>query len=763
MWRRELTAFGRDDGPDEAWLGRKWSTSRCALSLSAALFGAALGWNLAYRGNAHTQARPHKPALPPIASPDVAAPPHRRSEPPLIISPPMTHEQPPPPRPPSAPPPTRHAPAAHLLLRRHIHWRWSGPPSVADSQLGVALAAASDRPGTVVVYGVLGQPARLALMPNSKALAQKMGVAVSSPLKCSLAHAKEASAGQHAAETSPSPFRQQAVRPSAVAQLFEGYARPEFYRMRYGVAHPEARAMRNRTRYKLMPVLTRLECRFTVPPTAPWPPRHALLSLGTREWGLENLPIVPMAALLGRGRDAAAAAATEPPLRPFVHTPPRASALGAQTIASSSNAGASALPTVARAASPVVTVCVNKVYAPGVSTREWMDFLSYYLLLGASRVVIFESIETNGTAAAAGDWTRRPGESSAGSGTSSGRPGADKQWADKQGADKQGADKQADTAPSATDAEEIAEEIAHRRRALSALQGVLGAKLVVVPSFCTHDVMLRATPNMHCQVLAGNLCLDASAAADAPAPALTLHVDPDEFLTPPVRTPDNATSAAATAAAAEPLAGSLARLAALIHARQANLNAPPGDVPTGACLKFASVFYHPPARCADDMSGNEKRKDSRAFGPTHVTAPLTTPLTTPTHAVGDMSTPAILRLTERSSPDSFERGPSSAWRHLISPGSSSRAAVQWDHRVRAKFLMQATPNGVCTRNHRARGSALSLQMICSAAIALCASSARAIRACSARCARLWPPFISHACAAVLTHPRTHPSSHQHNV
>ena len=44
-------------------------------------------------------------------------------------------------------------------------------------------------------------------------------------------------------------------------------------------------------------------------------------------------------------------------------------------------------------AATAVTVCINKVYTPGLPVREWIDVVSWYLLLGARRIVVFESIE----------------------------------------------------------------------------------------------------------------------------------------------------------------------------------------------------------------------------------------------------------------------------------------------------------------------------------------------------------------------------------
>ena len=123
------------------------------------------------------------------------------------------HSSPPPPSP---PPPfvrmrERREHAANKLmassagLAGSLKWRWSGPSTIEGSNIGVVLAAASERPGTVFVYGVLGQGARLAMHRSA-----------SPGLQCSLSSRPET-----------------LVRPTGIAMLFEGYARPDFYTQRY--------------------------------------------------------------------------------------------------------------------------------------------------------------------------------------------------------------------------------------------------------------------------------------------------------------------------------------------------------------------------------------------------------------------------------------------------------------------------------------------------------------------------------------------------
>ena len=146
--------------------------------------------------------------------------------------------------------------ASSAGLAGSLKWRWSGPSTIEGSNIGVVLAAASERPGTVYVYGVLGQGARLAMHRSA-----------SPGLQCSLSSRPET-----------------LVRPTGIAMLFEGYARPDFYTQRYGVIHPEARALPNRTRYPATPVLSRFECRFPGMAARSWPPR-AGETLTLQAWG----------------------------------------------------------------------------------------------------------------------------------------------------------------------------------------------------------------------------------------------------------------------------------------------------------------------------------------------------------------------------------------------------------------------------------------------------------------------------------------------
>lgn len=519
-----------------------------------------------------------------------------------------------------------------------LSWTWSGPSSIEESHIGVVLAAANPAPGVVFVYGVLGQSARQAMRPKA-----------ADPLQCGLVRLGDAAPTLAAAPVST----------TSAAVLFEGYARPDFYWQRYGVRHPETYALPNRSRYPATPVLARFECKFVdLTSHLKWPPtsREPLhLTLGTKAWQLPPVLIRPSATLLSDRGEAPIATTTTSTVPAALHQ-----ARHHHSLHGSAHLSAS------------VSVCVNKIYAPGPSAREWIDFVSWYLLLGARRIVVFESLEPNGTAIARAAVARASERATAGGVGHTARVEAS--------SDGERAD------PAVT---------AQRRSVLHALKRTLGSRFVVVPAFCDHEVMYRATPNMHCQVLAGNMCIDATTATTATdTVAYALHVDTDEYLTPPVgaaastraREDGNSTATGAerhdiagwpAVGAGASLEGALPRLARALERRGSAESAAArgpaaaaaiptkrrgvggtegvdstGDAggPGGACLKFGAVFYHPAEACG----GVESARDI------------------------DMRPPAVVRLSARGTTDSFEKGPSTSWRTVMNPN--------WDNRVRAKFL-----------------------------------------------------------------------------
>ena len=194
-----------------------------------------------------------------------------------------------------------------------------------------------------------------------------------------------------------------------------------------------------------------------------------------------------------------------------------------------------------------VTVCVQYLYGTGYTRQALIEFVAWYLLLGAQRIVVFDSMEP------------------------------ELEVGERQ--------------------QTVAQE---RQRALYSLSAALGEQLVLVRGLATWDMMRRTRTHMSGQSIAGNMCKSAAAALTPAAHSTyAAMLDLDEFLTPP------ATDASRPDGMASHLAGSLLRLSAHVHsgasvtmhylndAQLSHSRVHPGSG-TGRCLSFASVYYWPP-------------------------------------------------------------------------------------------------------------------------------------------------------------------------
>jgi hypothetical protein len=390
-------------------------------------------------------------------------------------------------------------------------------------------------------------------------------------------------------KTSPTPLQcvvgNVSVRATDLAPLFEGYSLPLYYEQRFNSTHHVAASMRRERgegqRADWVFASMRLRCPGFPPSVLPLVGQHMTLRLD--------------------GRFEVSGIRVQPPAFPFAEDEqPRSSA-------------------------PAVTVCVQYVFGAGYHTSHVVDFAAYYLLLGARRIVVFDSMEPEFTP---GDEAQR-------------------------------------------------ERVAQRAAGLQSIATALGPRFQVVRGFCTHDTMVRATLNANCQVLAGNICLNAARAIDAASPSsYVLMVDLDEYLTPPMPRVTGSGASGTTEAVSESgrdsrLSGALVRMAARVAA---------GDVVTSASLSHARVDRTSALSPKGvDRRGSAKRGACIKFASVYFVAPRCGSHINLTAGWGGERSPAILRLTQRFGSDRSERGPSHTWRNLS----------RWDHRVRAKFLMDA--------------------------------------------------------------------------
>ena len=216
-----------------------------------------------------------------------------------------------------------------------------------------------------------------------------------------------------------------------------------------------------------------------------------------------------------------------------------------------------------------VTVCVPYMYGRGYGRHTILEFTAWYLLLGARRVVMFESMEPELTV---------PSEKAV---------------------------------------------VKERVEALHALSRKLGDRLVVVRGLATWDVMRRTSMHMNGQTLASNMCKDAAGAlAPHVSKAFALMLDLDEFLAPPPPT-----LVQSEQRPHERLAGSLERLARRVTNDQSAVSLRQGGaqamlsrvhvgVGSGRCLSFASSYYLPPACSALNASDYASTVDSTSPLPT---------------------------------------------------------------------------------------------------------------------------------------------------
>ena len=253
-----------------------------------------------------------------------------------------------------------------------------------------------------------------------------------------------------------------------------------------------------------------------------------------------------------------------------------------------------------------VTVCVQYIYGSGYSARTVREFAAWYLLLGAKRIVVFDSMEPHLEPALA--------------------------------------------------PQRVAQE---RMDFLHDLSSSLGSRFVVVRGLAVWDMMRRTRLHMSGQSLAGAMCKAAAGALAVPGrPTFALMPDFDELLSPPT-----ADASAMPHRLATRLAGSLRRLALHVHSGvpvtahylPEDSNAVTSRVHYGGgtrrCLSFASVYYLTPAcnhshrsEVGEVGAAGERSGDDSA-------------------AAFDAQ-PALLRRSWRAQPDNFEQGPSYAWKHF---------------------------------------------------------------------------------------------------
>ena len=199
-----------------------------------------------------------------------------------------------------------------------------------------------------------------------------------------------------------------------------------------------------------------------------------------------------------------------------------------------------------------VTVCVPFIYGTGYARRTLHEFTAWYLLLGARRIVAFDSMQPR----------LEP-----------------------------------------IKAQHVAQD---RVGSLDALSAALGSRFIVVRGLATWDMMRRTRSHMSGQSLAGNMCKAAAGALAVGGRATyVLLPDFDEFLSPP------ASDALVPHRLATRLAGSLRRLALHVHSGVSvtSLYLDEAEAAsrvhrgrgTRRCLSFASVYYYSPM-CAETGS-----------------------------------------------------------------------------------------------------------------------------------------------------------------
>lgn len=315
-----------------------------------------------------------------------------------------------------------------------LQWRWStANVSMLDTVAGFVAAVMDPFDagfGSVTVYGVIRGRSTISAISSGKL-----------DLRCAVGN--------------------DSVVASRFSSLFEGFSVPHVYEDRFHRPHPEVALLRHTP---IGPgVATFSSVRFTCAGLAadPRPLEGRMLRVSIGQTAIDGIRIhaAPYPILSGdHGKS------TDTGLQrhrqghnPAIPVP------SVDTPASSSDEPA-----------PTVTVCVQYVHGRGYSPYHVADFAAYYYLLGAARIVVFESQEPHLEA----------------------------------------------------DADARA-EVVRNQRGLRNLADALGPRFTLAHGLCTHEVMRRTTLNQNCQVLAGNLCLSAARGADAQPYALM--VDFDEY------------------------------------------------------------------------------------------------------------------------------------------------------------------------------------------------------------------------------------------
>ena len=322
--------------------------------------------------------------------------------------------------------------------------------------------------------------------------------------------------------------------------------------------------------------------------------------------------------------------------------------------AGSSNAEEAARSDQISAARVSVYACTTNLYGAGFDGRTMAEYVAWYLLLGAARVVIFESIEP------------------------------DVHHEVMAGRVKDRAAAAAATA-----------RARRNRDAYSSLAQNLRGRVHVVRGLAGWEMMRRTVNHAKGQTLASNICKTAARSLAAAAAArggrrvapYVMQMDMDEFLVPPPMA-----SSSSSPSRTHDLVGSLHRLAqrletgapvsaaylsnASLAARRVETEA----AGTGRCLTFADTYYlPPPCSNATQQPQQPQQPQPQSTGINRGTATAASA----SHAPHDRQ-PALLRLSRRTHPDKFELGNSVDWAVMRT----------WSFLVRSKYLASAADSTI---------------------------------------------------------------------
>jgi len=507
-----------------------------------------------------------------------------------------------------------------------IEWRWSfsTPKNSSSIKFGVALASevclgeSSGR--RIVVFGVGYQ---------------------NDSVHCALGQGPN-----NATHISTHKWVQAQMEAAPLGLGLSGRPDPASFVQRYGRPHPDPTNL---------PPSIQLRCDFAVSSSTAGMHLH----LRGPSWTLSDVVVQSHDFLFATGDEG-----KNTDGHPVTPVKPEVSAPGGRA---RSECGPPPLPQKPNPTQVSVSVCLPYAWGygdGGPTASRLIEYTSYYLLLGARRVVVFDDYDETATSV---ESTRAPQHTAPGGAT------------------------------------------AGAAEALRALSLALGRRFVRVRGLCTYQTMLHASPRQHCQVLANNLCRHA-ARAD-PGPSFVFTPDLDEFLMP-VPMPALASATAVLADAREmpgrrSLRGALVALATRASqqgAERARELAAEEAGPAGASLGGPYAVARG-KHGSDGVSNETLSRSSRArsrqgewgrgprmelkyghgvclkFADVRYVLPrcLQTATSAPL-AVYDRR-PLIVRSSWRATADSFERGPSTEWRVLRS----------WGPEVRAKFLTTASP------------------------------------------------------------------------